>query len=75
MLVLTEEVYPWVTMISPYGNVDGGIVPAAGEVDPNPGGGGVAPDGGVMGCLVGILPIVKLIIHRSSLRDSVSAFN
>jgi hypothetical protein len=39
MLVLTEEVYHWAAVFSPYGNVHGGIVPAAGETDPDSVGG------------------------------------
>jgi hypothetical protein len=31
-------------------------------------------NGGVMGCRIGILPIAKLILRRSSLRDSMSVF-
>jgi hypothetical protein len=65
MLVLMEEAYPWVAVFSPYRSVHGGIVPTAREADPNPGGGGAMPDGGVMGCLVGILPAVKVILHGS----------
>jgi hypothetical protein len=71
MLVLMEEAYPWAAMFSPYGNVYSGIVPAARETDPDPTG-GIAPDGGMMGCPADILPIDKLILHRSSLRGSVS---
>jgi hypothetical protein len=46
------------------------IVPAAGETDPDPGGNGAAPDDGMLGCPDGTLPATKLILCRSSLRDS-----
>jgi hypothetical protein len=62
MLVLMEEAYHWAAMFSPYGNVDGGIVLTAGEIDPNPAGGAM-PDDGMTGCPTGILPAAKLILH------------
>jgi hypothetical protein len=73
MLVLMEEAYPWTAVFSPYGSAHAGIVPTAKEVDPNPGEGDATPDDGVMGCPIGILPTVKLILHRSLPRDSMSA--
>jgi hypothetical protein len=73
MLELMEEAYSWAAMFSPYGNVHGGIVPIARETDPDPTGGGAAPDNGVTGCPTGILPVAKLILRRFSPRDFVSA--
>jgi hypothetical protein len=73
MLVLMEEAYSWAAVFSPYGSVHGGIVLAAEETDPDPGGIGAAPDDGMSGCPAGILPAPKLILRRSSLRDSVLA--
>jgi hypothetical protein len=73
MLVLMEESYPWTAVFSPYGSVHGGIVSTAGETDPDLDGSGAAPDDGTSGCPTGILPAAKLILHRSSLRDSLSA--
>jgi hypothetical protein len=49
------------------------MVPGTGAIDPESAGGGAVPDGGVMGHPVGILPLAKLILHRSSMRKSVSA--
>jgi hypothetical protein len=72
MLVLMEEAYPWATVFSPYGNVHGGIVPAVEETNLDLTGGSML-DGGMTGCPAGLLPIAKLILRRSSLRDSVSA--
>jgi hypothetical protein len=72
MLVLMEEAYPWAAVFSPYGNVHGGIVPTAGETNPDPAG-GAAPDDGMSGCPAGTLPASKLILHKSSMRDSVRA--
>jgi hypothetical protein len=72
MLVLMEEAYPWEAMLSTYGNVHDGIVPAAGETDPDPGGSGATLDDGMSGCPAGTLPAAKLILRRSSMRDSVS---
>jgi hypothetical protein len=60
-------------MFSPCGSVHGGIVPAAEGSDPDPAGCGAVPDDGVSGCPVGIMPVAKLILRRSSLRDSVLA--
>jgi hypothetical protein len=71
MLVLIEEAYAQAALFSPYGSAHGGIVPGVRIVNPEPGGGGVVPNGGVMGCPVGILPSAKLILHRSSARKSV----
>jgi hypothetical protein len=71
MLVLMEEANPWATVFSPYRNFHGGIVLATGETNPDPAGGAM-PDGGMMGCPAGILPTAKLILRRSSLRDSTS---
>jgi hypothetical protein len=73
MLVLMEEAYPWAAVFSPYGNVHGDIACAARETDPDPAGGGTASDGGMEGCPAGLLPIAKIILHRSSLRDYVLA--
>jgi hypothetical protein len=73
MLVLMEEAYPWIAVFSPYRNVHVGIVPIARETDPDPAGGGATLDGGMMGYLVGILPVAKPILRRSSPRDFVSA--
>jgi hypothetical protein len=72
MLVLMEEAYHWAAVFSPYGNVHGGIVPAAGETDPDPAG-GAAPDVGMTGCPASILPRAKLILRRFSSRDSAWA--
>jgi hypothetical protein len=72
MLVLTEETYAQATESSPNGNIDEDIIPGAGVVEL--GGGGVTPGGRAMGLPVGILPSAKLILHRSSVRKSVSAF-
>jgi hypothetical protein len=73
MLVLMEEAYPRAAVFSPYGNVHGGIVPVARETDPESAGGGTTPDDRMTGCPAGILPVAKLILRRSSSRDSVSA--
>jgi hypothetical protein len=71
MLVLTEEAYAQTTGSSPNGNADKGVVPRASVVEL--GGGGVALGGRAMGLPVGILPLAKLILHKSSVRKSVSA--
>jgi hypothetical protein len=71
MLVLTEEAYARATESSPSGNADEDIVPGTGVVELA--GGSAAPVSGAMGLLVGILPSAKLILHRSSVRKSVSA--
>jgi hypothetical protein len=71
MLVLIEEAYARATESSPNGNGDEGIVPRADVV--KLGGGGVAPGGRAVGLPVDILPSAKLILHRSSVRKSVSA--
>jgi hypothetical protein len=73
MLVLTEEAYAQATGSSPYGNADEDMVPGARAIDPKLAGGGAVPGGGVMGHPVDILPSAKLILHRSSVRKSVSA--
>jgi hypothetical protein len=70
MLVLTEEAYARATESSPNGNADEDVVPRASVVGP---GGGVAPGGRAVELLVGILPSAKLILHRSSVRNSVLA--
>jgi hypothetical protein len=72
MLVLTEEAYAQATRSNPNGNANEGVVPRVGVVEL--GGGGVALGGRAMGLPVGILPSAKLILHRSSVRKSVSAF-
>jgi hypothetical protein len=71
MLVLTEEAYAWATESSPNGNADEDVIPHAGVVRP---GGGVTPGSRAMELPVGILPLAKLILHRSSARNSVLAF-
>jgi hypothetical protein len=71
MQVFTEEAYARATESSPNGNAGEGVVPGAGVVELA--GGGAAPGGGAMGLPVGILPSAKLIIHRSSVRKSMSA--
>jgi hypothetical protein len=73
MLALTKEAYAQVVVFCPYGNAHGGIVLGVRGVDPRSDEGGAAPVGGVMGCPVGILPLAKLILHRSLARKSVSA--
>jgi hypothetical protein len=73
MLVLIEEAYARATVSSPYGNADGDMVPSIGAIDPESAGGGAVPGGGVMGHPVGIFPSAKLILHRSSVRKSMSA--
>jgi hypothetical protein len=60
-------------VFSPYGNAHGGIVPSAREIDLASVGGGAALGDGMMGCPTGILLVAKLILRRSSMRDSVSA--
>jgi hypothetical protein len=74
MLVLTEEAYARAPVSSPYGNADEDMVLGTGAIDPESAGGGAVPDGGVMGHHVGILLSAKLILHRSSMRNSVSVF-
>jgi hypothetical protein len=71
MLVLTEEAYASTTESSPYGNADEGMVPGTGAIELA--GGGAALGGEATGHPVGILPSAKLILHRSSVRKSVSA--
>jgi hypothetical protein len=71
MLVLTEEAYAWATESSPNGNANEGFVPCAGLV--GPGGGGVTPGDRAVELPVSILPLAKLILHRSSSRNSVLA--
>jgi hypothetical protein len=70
MQVLTEEVYAWATESSPNGNASEGVVLGTGAIELASG--GAAPGGGAMGHPVGILPSAKLILHRSSVRKSVS---
>jgi hypothetical protein len=71
MLVLTEETYAWATESSPNGNADEGVILCVIVVEL--GGGGIAAGGGAMGLPVDILPLAKLILHRSSTRKSVLA--
>jgi hypothetical protein len=71
MLVLTEEAYARATESSPYGNAGEGMVPGTGAIELA--GGGAALNGGAMGHPIGILPLAKLILHRSSVRKSMSA--
>jgi hypothetical protein len=73
MLVLTEEAYAQTPVSSPYRNANEDMVPDTEAIDPESAGGGAVPDDGVMGHPVGILPSAKLILHRSSMRKSVSA--
>jgi hypothetical protein len=70
MLVLIEETYAWEIESSPNGNADEGIVPHAGVV--KLAGGGTAPGGRAMGLPVSILPLAKIILHRSLVRKSMS---
>jgi hypothetical protein len=70
MLVLTEEAYARVTESSPNGNADEDVVPGTRVVELA--GGGTAPGSGATGLPVSILPSAKLILHRSSVRKSVS---
>jgi hypothetical protein len=70
MLVLTEEAYARATGSSLYRNADRGMDPGTGAIELA--GGGVVPGSGVMGHPVGILPSAKLILHRSSVRKSMS---
>jgi hypothetical protein len=72
MLVLTEEAYARAPVSNPYGNADEDMVPGTGAIDPESAGGGAVPDSRVMGHPVGILPSAKLILHRSSMRKSIS---
>jgi hypothetical protein len=71
MLVLTEEAYARATESSLNGNADDDVVPGTGVVELASG--GTAPGGRAMGLPVGILPSAKLILHRPSARESVSA--
>jgi hypothetical protein len=71
MLVFTEEAYARATESSPNRNADEGIISGAGVVEL--GGGGAAPGDRAMGLPVSILPSAKLIVHRSSVRKSMSA--
>jgi hypothetical protein len=70
MLVLTEEAYARATESSPNRNADEDVVPSTKVVELASG--GAAPGGGVIGLPVGILPSAKLILHRSSVRKSMS---
>jgi hypothetical protein len=72
-VVLTEEAYARAPVSSPYRNADEDMVPGTGAIDPESAGGGAVPGDGVMGHPIGILPSAKLILHRSSVRKSVSA--
>jgi hypothetical protein len=71
MLVLTEEAYAQVTKSSPNRNADEGIIPGARVVDLS--GGGAVPSGRATGLPIDILPLAKLILHRSSVRKVVLA--
>jgi hypothetical protein len=71
MLVLIEEAYARATESSPNGNADEDVIPRAGVV--GPGGGGVAPGDRAVELPIGILPSAKLILHRSSARNSMLA--
>jgi hypothetical protein len=71
MQVLTEGAYARATESSPNGNADKGVVPGAGVVDLA--GSGAAPGSRVVGLPVGILPLAKPILHRSSVRKSMLA--
>jgi hypothetical protein len=71
MLVLTEEAYARATESSPNRNADEGVVPGAGVVKLADG--GATLGGGAIGLPIGILPLAKLILHRSSARKSMSA--
>jgi hypothetical protein len=71
MLVLTEEAYARATESSPNRNADEGVVPGTGVVELA--GGSATSGGGATGLLVGILPLAKLILHKSLVRKSVSA--
>jgi hypothetical protein len=69
MLVLTEEAYARATESSPNGNANEGVVPGARVVKLV--GGGAAPGSRMVGLPIGILPSAKLILHRSSVRESM----
>jgi hypothetical protein len=69
-MVLTEKAYARATESSPNGNAGEGVVPGTRVVELA--GGVAAPGGGATGLPVGILPLAKLILHRSSVRKSVS---
>jgi hypothetical protein len=71
MLVLIEEAYARATESSPYENAGEGMVSGTRAIELA--GGGTAPGGGATGHPVGILPLAKLILHRSSVRKSMSA--
>jgi hypothetical protein len=71
MLVLTEEAYAQATESSPYGSVGEGMVPGTRVIELA--GGDATPGGGATRHLIGILPLAKLILHRSSMRKSMSA--
>jgi hypothetical protein len=71
MLVLTEEAYVRATGSSPYGNAGEGMVPGTEAIELASG--GAVPGGEATGHPIGILPLAKLILHRSSVRKSVSA--
>jgi hypothetical protein len=71
MLVLIEEAYGRATGSSPYRNAGGGMVPGTGAIEMADG--GAVSGGGVTGHPVGILPSAKLILHKPSVRKSMSA--
>jgi hypothetical protein len=58
--------------VQPYGNANRDMVPGIEAIDPESVGGGAVLGGEVMGHPVGILPSAKLILHRSSVRKSMS---
>jgi hypothetical protein len=70
MLVLTEEAYAQTAESSPYENAGEGMVSSTGAIELASG--GAAPGGGATGHPIGILPSAKLILHKSSVRKSVS---
>jgi hypothetical protein len=69
MLVLTEEAYAQATGSSPYRNAGEGMVSGTEAI--KLAGGGTAPGGGATGHLIDILPLAKLILHKSSVRKSM----
>jgi hypothetical protein len=70
MLVLIEEAYAQATESSPNGNADEDVVPGTEVVELA--GGDAAPGGRATELPIGILPLAKLVLHRSSVRKSVS---
>jgi hypothetical protein len=71
MLMLIEEAYVRTTESSPKGNAEEDVIPGTRVVELA--GGGAALGGGATGLPIRILPSAKLILHRSSVRKSVSA--